>query len=102
MVFLDHMLGSLEDSYCIDATRVFAAGFSWGCDFVTGLTCSRGDRIRAVGVASCSDDFTNPADYRPYQSCPVKNSAAIRFTHDASGGDSGYPSPLFATTSALY
>jgi polyhydroxybutyrate depolymerase len=103
MIFFDHMLTSLEDNYCIDARRVFAAGFSWGCDQVTALTCTRGDRIRAVGVASCTDEFGNPSDYRTYQTCPVKNStAAIRFTHDASGGDSGYPSPLFTTTSALY
>jgi polyhydroxybutyrate depolymerase len=98
----DNMLASLEADYCIDSKRVFVAGFSWGCDQVTALTCSRGDRIRAVGAASCTDEFTDRTDYRSYQSCPVRSTAAIRFTHDASGGDSGYPSPLFATTSALY
>jgi polyhydroxybutyrate depolymerase len=98
----DNMLASLEADYCIDIRRVFVAGFSWGCDQATALTCSRGDRIRAVGAASCTDDFTDRTDYRTYQSCQVKSAAAIRFTHDASGGDSGYPRPLFATTSALY
>jgi poly(3-hydroxybutyrate) depolymerase len=97
------MLAALEADYCIVTSRVFVAGFSWGCDQVTALTCCRGDRIRAVGAASCSDEFANPSDPASYLDlpCPAKNVAAIRFTH-AVGGDSGYPSPLFATTSALY
>ena len=102
VVFFDRMLASLEDNYCVDPGRVFVAGFSWGCDQATALICARGDRIRAAGLASCTDEFADPTNYRTYQSCPVTNSAAIRFTHDASGGDSGYPSPLFTTTSALF
>ncbi|MEO6238615.1 MAG: hypothetical protein ABIQ52_16595 [Vicinamibacterales bacterium] len=102
IIFFDNMLASLTEGYCIDVGRVFVAGFSWGCDQATALICARGDRLRAVSAASCTDEFRNASDYRTYQSCPVQNSAAIRFTHDSSGGDSGYPIPLFSTTSALY
>ena len=99
--FFDNMVASLEATYCIDPKRVFVAGFSWGCDQVTALACCRGDKIRAVSAASCTDEYKDPSDYKTYQSCPVTNSAAIRFTHNTTG-DSGYPAPLFATTTTLY
>ncbi len=103
MAFFDNMLAYLEANYCVDPTRVFAAGFSWGCDFVTGLTCCRGDRIHAVGAASCSDDFSNPASYLTYinQPCPASGHTAIRFTVDPNG-DSAYSAQQFQTTNNLY
>ena len=104
MPFFDHMLSEIESSYCIDPNRVFVAGFSWGCDFVTALDCCRGDRVRAVSAASCTDEYANPDEYTTYDNlaCPTKQTAALRFTHDSSGGDSAYPAPLFTTTSNLY
>jgi poly(3-hydroxybutyrate) depolymerase len=103
MVFFDNMRSALEASYCIDPTSVFAAGFSWGCDQVTALACCRGNRLRAVAAASCSDDFADPANSKTYfnKQCPGSGLSAIRFTHDAAG-DSGYSAQLFRTTSALY
>ncbi len=103
MTFFDRMLDDVEAHDGVDGSKVFVAGFSWGCDFVTALACCRGDRIRAVAAAACSDEFRDPADARTYANlaCPVTNRAAIRFTHEA-GGDSAYPAPLFATTSRLF
>ena len=103
MPFFDNMLATLEANYCLDTTRVFVAGFSWGGDQVTALACCRGDRIRGIAAASCSDEFANPASYQSYKDlpCPVSNAPAIRFTH-ATDGDPALPSPLFASTSALY
>jgi polyhydroxybutyrate depolymerase len=103
MVFFDNMLAYLKANYCIDTTKVFAAGFSWGCDYVTALRCCRGDRIRAIAAASCSDDFSDTSNYQTYTNlpCPVSGSSAIRFTHDANG-DTGYSLQCFTTTSALY
>jgi len=103
MVFFDNMLSLLRSRYCIDPKRVFVAGFSWGCDFVTALACCRGDRIRAVGAASCSDEFSNSSDYQSYANypCPSANAAAIRFTHDVQD-DGGYTAEQFATTARLY
>lgn len=104
MVFFDHMLAALERSYCIDEARVDVAGFSWGCDQVTALACCRGDRLSAVGAASCTDEFASATSSRTYDNlpCPVAQGVPIRFTHDASGGDAAYPKPLFVTTSELY
>jgi poly(3-hydroxybutyrate) depolymerase len=103
VALFDKISATLQATYCIDTERVFVAGFSWGCDFATALACCRGDKIRAVAAASCSDDFrtaSDPASYRQAP-CPVTNKAAIRFTH-ATTGDFGYPAPLFATTSKLF
>jgi len=103
MPFFDHMLADLSATYCIDESRVFAAGFSWGGDQVTALACCRGDRLRGVAAASCSDEFKDAANYQSYANlpCPVRNAAAIRFTHDSTG-DGALKSPLFVTTSALF
>jgi poly(3-hydroxybutyrate) depolymerase len=104
MVLFDHMLAAVQAAYCIDPAKVFAAGFSWGCDQVTALACCRGDRLRAIAAASCTDEYSNGSDYTTYNNlpCPAPKRPAIRFTHDASGGDEGYAAPLFVTTSALY
>jgi polyhydroxybutyrate depolymerase len=103
MVFFDHMLAALESTYCVDPTRVFAAGFSWGCDQVTALLCCRGGDLRAIAAASCSDEFQGTADGGQYDNlpCPAAGTTAIRFTHDANG-DQGYTLLDFELTSALY
>lgn len=103
VAFFDKMISSLQSSYCIDTERVFVAGFSWGCDFATALACCRGNKIRAIAAASCSDDFSRADDPASYKQapCPVANGAGIRFTH-ATNGDWGYPAPYFSTTSKLY
>jgi hypothetical protein len=35
VAFFDHMLALIRNRHCVDPSRVFAAGFSWGADFVT-------------------------------------------------------------------
>jgi polyhydroxybutyrate depolymerase len=99
----DNMLDYLEDNYCIDQANVFAAGFSWGCDQVTALACCRGNRIRAVAAASCTDEFADNSNYKTYANspCPGIGPSAIRFTHDV-GRDSSYTLQQFTSTSALY
>ena len=44
------MLYYLKNEVCIDTTRVFVAGFSYGSMITTGLSWSRQDVIRAVAV----------------------------------------------------
>jgi hypothetical protein len=97
------MLSQLESTYCVDTGSVFAAGFSWGCDQVTALSCCRGQHIRAIAASSCSDDFTNPALATTYVNlpCPASGHTAIRFTFDPDG-DTSYTAQEFSTTSALY
>nr|MCW1892540.1 hypothetical protein [Candidatus Uhrbacteria bacterium] len=103
MVFFDNMLAKIESLYCIDTKRVYAVGFSWGCDFVTGLACCRGDKIRGIGAASCSDDFSRSGDFTSYLylPCPAVSHAGIRFTHDLNG-DWGYSADQMTMTSRLY
>jgi polyhydroxybutyrate depolymerase len=98
------MLAAVEARYCVDRDRVFVTGFSWGGDQTTALVCCRGDRIRAAAPASCTDEYGENDMYMTYDNwpCPAAGNTAIRFTHDWSGGDSGYPSPLFTTTNELY
>lgn len=101
MALFDNIVASLASSYCLDLSRVYAGGFSWGCDQAVALACCRGDRVRAIAAASCTDEYADPDNYKTYQSCPVPNRAAIRFTHEKSS-DSGYAAPLFATTLTLF
>lgn len=103
MAFFDKMIQLIKSRYCIDENRVFVAGFSWGCDFATALACCRGDQIRGIAAAACSNEFKKPADPASYLngSCPVTSKAAIRFTHQEKS-DPAYPAPYFATTSRLF
>ena len=102
MPFFDNMVNKIETSYCINSARVFAAGFSWGGDFVTALACNRGSILRAAAINSATDEYNDRTNYLTYQDlpCPTSSYPAIRFEH-AIGGDSAYPSPDFATTSKL-
>jgi poly(3-hydroxybutyrate) depolymerase len=99
--FFDNMLAAIKANYCIKSSRVFVAGFSWGCDHATGLVSCRGDRIRAASLASCTDEFAS-SDYRSYLNLPtpVTVNTAARFTHDANG-DQYYSQLAFQNTSAL-
>ena len=101
--FFDNMARGLEANFCVDTDGVFAAGFSWGGDFVTSLACNRGGTLRAVAVNSATDEFRNNTNHLTYQNLPCmgKTHPALRFEH-ASGGDSAYPAPLFATSSNLF
>jgi poly(3-hydroxybutyrate) depolymerase len=102
MPYFDNMVNKIETSYCVNSARVFAAGFSWGGDFVTALACNRGSVLRAAAINSATDEFNDRTNYLTYQDlpCPTTSYPAIRFEH-AVGGDSAYPSPDFATTSKL-
>jgi poly(3-hydroxybutyrate) depolymerase len=101
--FFDQMVSDVEDAYCIDRDEVFAAGFSWGGDFVKLLSCARGDTVRAIAVNSAGDDLKDHSDFRSYRAlpCPSRIHSAVRFVH-AIDGDSAYAAPEFATTSQLY
>jgi poly(3-hydroxybutyrate) depolymerase len=101
--FFDNMVTAVEAAYCINIKRIFAAGFSWGGDFVTALTCNRGTVIRAVAVNSATDEFDDDADYSTYADlpCAAPTHSAMRYEH-ASSGDIEYPQPDFATTASLY
>ena len=101
--FFDNMVKNTEAAYCVNPQQVFAAGFSWGGDFVTALACTRGSVLRALEVNSATDEYRNKSDSHTYQNspCPSPVHPHVRFEH-ASNGDSAYPAPLFTTTSQLF
>jgi polyhydroxybutyrate depolymerase len=52
--FFDTMLDGLAAGYCIDRTRVFAVGFSYGGKMVHHLGCKRTSRFKAISVGDGS------------------------------------------------
>jgi hypothetical protein len=56
-----------------------------------------------VEINSATDEYNNKYDSHTYQNspCPSPVHPHVRFEH-ATTGDSEYPAPLFATTSALF
>lgn len=54
LVFFDAMLDGLAGAYCIDRSRVFAVGFSYGGKLVHHLGCKRTSRFKAISVGDGS------------------------------------------------
>ena len=101
--FFDNLVRDVGAAFCVDESRIFVAGFSWGGDFAVALACHRGDVVRAVAANSTDDEFKDTANYLTYEGlpCPSHKRPAVRFAH-AVGGDAQYPAPDFATTSRLF
>jgi len=53
--FFGKMLTTMEDNYCIDTSRVFVTGFSYGAMFTNSLAQDYQDRIRAVATYAVAD-----------------------------------------------
>lgn len=54
LLFFDAMLDGLAGAYCVDGSRVFAIGFSYGGKLVHHLGCKRTDRFKAISVGDGS------------------------------------------------
>lgn len=50
IAFTDAMLDLLFDELCIDTTRIFATGFSYGAGMSYALACARADVFRGVAL----------------------------------------------------
>ena len=68
--FVDEMITAMFDNYCIDTTRVFATGFSFGAMFTNSLAQDMQERLRAVAVYATADyniwlpaESANPGRY---------------------------------------
>lgn len=53
--FFAQLLTSLENNYCIDTSRVFLTGFSYGAMYSNSLAQQYQDRIRAMAVYAVAD-----------------------------------------------
>ncbi len=52
LAFLDEMLKKIKGDLCIDTTRIFAMGFSYGGGMSYAIACGRANIFRAVAVYS--------------------------------------------------
>ena len=50
VIFTDDMLGAISADLCIDTSRVFTTGFSYGASMSYKLACARPDKFRAALV----------------------------------------------------
>jgi poly(3-hydroxybutyrate) depolymerase len=66
--FFDSMLAALESEYCIDTTRVFSTGHSFGGFMSNQVACARGDVVRAIAPV---------AGGGPYGSCAAGSTPAL-------------------------
>jgi poly(3-hydroxybutyrate) depolymerase len=53
--FFDKLLTHLQNSYCVDTTRVFSTGFSFGAMFTNSLAQQFQHRLRGVAVHAVAD-----------------------------------------------
>jgi poly(3-hydroxybutyrate) depolymerase len=81
----DAILAELEGDLCIDKTRIFATGFSFGGAMSLAVACQRADVFRGVAffsgadlTGSCTGTLTKPIAY---------------YASQASGDSSGDPIP---------
>jgi hypothetical protein len=48
--FVDEILELIQENYCVDTTRIFANGFSYGGGMSYAIACARADVFRAVAI----------------------------------------------------
>jgi len=80
VAFTDAILAQLEGDLCIDKTRIFATGFSFGAGMAMALACTRADVFRAVAffsgadlTSSCPTTLTKPIAYYASQASQDAN-----------------------------
>lgn len=83
--FTDAILSQVEGDLCIDTTRIFATGFSFGAGMAMALACTRADVFRAVAffsgadlTGSCPTTLTQPIAY--YASQASQDSGSLPST----------------------
>jgi poly(3-hydroxybutyrate) depolymerase len=80
VAFTDAIVTQLEGDLCIDKTRLFATGFSFGGGMAMALACTRADVFRAVAFFSGAD-LTN--------SCPTTLTKPIAYYASQASEDAG-------------
>jgi poly(3-hydroxybutyrate) depolymerase len=84
VAFTDAILAQVEGDLCIDTTRVFATGFSFGGAMAMALACTRADVFRAVAffsgadlTGSCPTTLSKPIAYYASQASEDANGMSI-------------------------
>ena len=68
LVFLDGVLDQVEAEQCVDTSRVYATGLSYGAIMSSTLGCAMSDRIAAIAPV---DGLTLPKGCKPDRAVPV-------------------------------
>jgi len=68
LVFLDAVLDEVEAQRCVDTSRVYATGLSYGAIMSSTLGCVMGDRIAAIAPVA---GLTVPKGCKPSRPIPV-------------------------------
>lgn len=76
--FFDDMLKLFKENLCVDTTRVFSCGFSYGAMFTNSLSLNHQDQLRAVACYA-------PANWNIY--LPEKTSKPIAYMSTTGIGD---------------
>ncbi len=84
LAFIDDMLAWMRAQYCLDDTRVFATGQSWGGDFSNVVGCFRGDVFRAVAPVAANGDYYLPT--RSDAAAPCVGNPAVWAFHGINDG----------------
>jgi polyhydroxybutyrate depolymerase len=77
--FFDAIVKKLEGDYCIDAKRVYVAGFSNGGFFAHRIGCERADVVAAVAPVSGVLGMP-PGQCKPSRKVPVLEFTATRIS----------------------
>lgn len=79
--FTAALLDFMADTYCIDTTRVFATGHSWGGDMAHVVSCFLGDRFRAAVPIAANRPYWFMDDGAPIH-CPGETAVWTMFGAD--------------------
>ena len=82
--FIDQLLDQLEQTLCVDTTRIFSEGMSNGAQMSSLLACRLSDRIAGV-TAVAGVEFLAPCDGRPVPILAF-HGTADPIVHYAGGG----------------
>jgi poly(3-hydroxybutyrate) depolymerase len=88
--FTDAIIKQLEGDFCVDESRIFATGFSFGGGMAMGLACTRAEVFRGVAFFSgadltgvCPATLTKPIAY--YASQASEDSGGLSPTNPITG-----------------
>ena len=84
--FVDEMITTMFDNYCVDTTRVFATGFSFGAMMSYSLSLTHQDEIRAVATLAAANFVGNAnSPWVPYPADSKKKIAYLGITGMSDG-----------------
>lgn len=84
----DALRAQIAATYCVDTTRVFAAGMSAGAYFANQLGCRRGAELRATAAHSGGGPYGNDSEYDDNGNlvCPEKPAGGALVIHGLADG----------------